>query len=86
MAAVQSEDTGPEIAVRKIVHNLGYRYRLHVHALSRPNSYQIAPSRSLKRLSTAMRCLLSARGTTSWRTPTRFPRPIWRSTARPDRT
>ena len=33
MAAVQSEDTGPEMAVRKIVHGLGYRYRLHVRTL-----------------------------------------------------
>lgn len=29
MAAVHSRDTGPEMAVRKIVHALGYRYRLH---------------------------------------------------------
>lgn len=29
MAAVHSRDTKPEIAVRKIVHSLGYRYRLH---------------------------------------------------------
>lgn len=29
MAAVHSEDTGPEMAVRAIVHGLGYRYRLH---------------------------------------------------------
>jgi DNA mismatch endonuclease (patch repair protein) len=29
MAAVHSKDTGPEMAVRKIVHGLGYRYRLH---------------------------------------------------------
>lgn len=29
MAAVHSEDTSPEIAVRKIVFSLGYRYRLH---------------------------------------------------------
>jgi DNA mismatch endonuclease (patch repair protein) len=33
MAAVHSEDTSPEIAVRKIVHRLGYRYRLHVRTL-----------------------------------------------------
>lgn len=33
MAAVHSEDTGPEMAVRRIVHGLGYRYRLHVRAL-----------------------------------------------------
>jgi len=33
MAAVKSKDTSPELAVRKIVHALGYRYRLHVRAL-----------------------------------------------------
>ena len=33
MAAVRSEDTRPEMAVRKIVHGLGYRYRLHVRTL-----------------------------------------------------
>jgi len=30
MAAVHSKDTKPEMAVRRIVHGLGYRYRLHV--------------------------------------------------------
>lgn len=30
MAAIHSEDTSPEIAVRKMVYALGYRYRLHV--------------------------------------------------------
>jgi DNA mismatch endonuclease (patch repair protein) len=30
MAAVHSKDTQPEMAVRRIVHGLGYRYRLHV--------------------------------------------------------
>ncbi|WP_017940247.1 very short patch repair endonuclease [Zestomonas thermotolerans] len=29
MRAVKSADTGPEIAVRKMLHRLGYRYRLH---------------------------------------------------------
>jgi DNA mismatch endonuclease (patch repair protein) len=29
MAAVKSKDTGPERAVRKILHALGHRYRLH---------------------------------------------------------
>jgi DNA mismatch endonuclease (patch repair protein) len=29
MRAVKSEDTGPEVAVRKMLHRLGYRYRLH---------------------------------------------------------
>lgn len=33
MAAVHSEDTGPEKVVRGIVHRLGYRYRLHVKTL-----------------------------------------------------
>jgi len=33
MAAVHSKNTGPELAVRKIVHSLGYRYRLHVDTL-----------------------------------------------------
>ncbi len=29
MSAVHSKDTKPEMAVRKIVHAMGYRYRLH---------------------------------------------------------
>jgi DNA mismatch endonuclease (patch repair protein) len=29
MARVKSKDTKPEIAVRKLVYSLGYRYRLH---------------------------------------------------------
>jgi DNA mismatch endonuclease (patch repair protein) len=33
MASVRSENTGPEVAVRKIVYRLGYRYRLHVRSL-----------------------------------------------------
>lgn len=33
MAAVKSKDTSPEMVVRRIVHRLGYRYRLHVAAL-----------------------------------------------------
>ncbi len=33
MAAVKSKDTTPEIAVRRLVHSLGYRYRLHVRSL-----------------------------------------------------
>lgn len=33
MAAVKSKDTSPEMIVRRIVHRLGYRYRLHVGAL-----------------------------------------------------
>ncbi|MEN6449191.1 MAG: very short patch repair endonuclease [Thermoguttaceae bacterium] len=33
MAAVKSKDTAPEMAVRRFVHSLGYRYRLHVRTL-----------------------------------------------------
>ena len=33
MAAVKSKNTSPELIVRRIVHKLGYRYRLHVAAL-----------------------------------------------------
>ena len=33
MAAVRSKDTKPELAVRSLVHALGYRYRLHVSSL-----------------------------------------------------
>lgn len=33
MAAIRSRNTRPEMAVRSIVHRLGYRYRLHVRSL-----------------------------------------------------
>jgi DNA mismatch endonuclease (patch repair protein) len=29
MALVRSKDTGPEMLLRRLVHSLGYRYRLH---------------------------------------------------------
>lgn len=29
MSRVRGKDTGPELAVRRLVHRLGYRYRLH---------------------------------------------------------
>ena len=29
MRAVKSQDTGPEMTVRRLLHGLGYRYRLH---------------------------------------------------------
>ena len=29
MAAIRSKDTSPELAIRKMVYALGYRYRLH---------------------------------------------------------
>lgn len=33
MSAVKGKNTGPELAVRKLVHGLGYRYRLHGQGL-----------------------------------------------------
>lgn len=33
MAAVHSKNTSAEMAVRRIIHGLGYRYRLHVKTL-----------------------------------------------------
>ncbi len=33
MTSVKGADTRPEIAVRRLVHSLGYRYRLHCHKL-----------------------------------------------------
>ena len=33
MASVRSRDTKPEIAVRKMTHRMGYRYRLHIREL-----------------------------------------------------
>lgn len=33
MRAVRSENTKPELTVRKIAHSLGYRFRLHVRDL-----------------------------------------------------
>lgn len=33
MALVRSGDTKPELAVRRVVHGLGFRYRLHVSSL-----------------------------------------------------
>jgi DNA mismatch endonuclease (patch repair protein) len=33
MAAVKSKDTTPEMIVRRLVHAMGYRYRLHVASM-----------------------------------------------------
>jgi DNA mismatch endonuclease (patch repair protein) len=33
MSAIRSKDTKPELAVRSLLHRLGYRYRLHVRKL-----------------------------------------------------
>ena len=33
MAAVRQKGTGPEMSVRRLIHSMGYRYRLHVRGL-----------------------------------------------------
>lgn len=33
MRRIRSKDTSPEMTVRRLVHRMGYRYRLHVRAL-----------------------------------------------------
>lgn len=33
MRRIRSKGTSPEMAVRRIAHGMGFRYRLHVHAL-----------------------------------------------------
>jgi DNA mismatch endonuclease (patch repair protein) len=33
MSRIKSGDTGPEMAVRRIVHGMGFRYRLHARGL-----------------------------------------------------
>ena len=33
MRRIKSKDTSPEMIVRRLVHRLGYRYRLHDHSL-----------------------------------------------------
>ena len=44
MAAIKGKDTRPEMLVRRIVHGMGYRYRLHVNGLpGRPDI--VLPSR-----------------------------------------
>lgn len=44
MRAIRSKDMKPELAVRRLVHGMGYRYRLHRHDLpGRPDL--VFPSR-----------------------------------------
>ena len=33
MRMIRSKDTSPELTVRRLVHGMGYRYRLHVASL-----------------------------------------------------
>ncbi len=37
MSRVKSRDTKPELAVRRLVHSMGYRYRLHGKLPGRPD-------------------------------------------------
>ena len=37
MAAIKSKNTKPEIEVRKMLHALGYRFRLHRKDLPKPS-------------------------------------------------
>ena len=46
MSRISGEDTKPEITVRKILHAMGYRYRLHVRRL--PGNPDIVLSRHRK--------------------------------------
>jgi DNA mismatch endonuclease, patch repair protein len=46
MRRIRSKDTSPEMAVRRLVHKMGFRYRLHVHAL--PGSPDLVFPRLLK--------------------------------------
>jgi DNA mismatch endonuclease, patch repair protein len=40
MRAVKGKDTAPELKVRKLIHSLGYRYRLHAsHLPGKPDIY-----------------------------------------------
>jgi len=45
MRAVTSENTTPEVTVRKLLHSLGYRYRLHVRGLPGTPDIVFAPRR-----------------------------------------
>ena len=47
MRAVKSRDTGPELIVRRLVHRLGYRFRLHGAALPGKPDLTFAGRRSV---------------------------------------
>jgi DNA mismatch endonuclease, patch repair protein len=46
MSLIRSKDTGPELVVRRLVHALGYRFRLHVRSL--PGTPDVVLSRHRK--------------------------------------
>ncbi len=47
MQAVKGKDTGPELTVRRIVHRLGYRYRLHRKGLPGRPDLVFGPSKKV---------------------------------------
>lgn len=47
MSKIRSKDTSPELTVRKAVHRLGYRYRLHGKSLPGKPDLVFAKSRSV---------------------------------------
>ena len=47
MAAIRSKDTSPELIVRRLVHSLGYRYRLHRHDLPGKPDLVFGPRRKI---------------------------------------
>jgi DNA mismatch endonuclease (patch repair protein) len=66
MAAVKSKDTKPELVVRKLVHALGYRYRLHVKSL--PGSPDLVFPR-LRKIINVHGCFWHLHGCTRCRIP-----------------
>lgn len=47
MASVRQKDTGPEVIVRRLLHRLGYRYRLHRRDLPGRPDLVFAPRRKV---------------------------------------
>lgn len=67
MAAVKSKDTTPEMVVRRIVHGLGFRYRLHVRSL--PGTPDLVFPR-LRKVIDVRGCFWHMHGCRSCRIPT----------------
>src|SRR5688500_13677437 len=47
MAAIRGKDTTPELVVRRLVHSLGFRYRLHVKTLPGKPDLVLRPRRKV---------------------------------------
>jgi DNA mismatch endonuclease (patch repair protein) len=47
MAAIRYRDTGPELLVRRLVHRMGYRYRLHARELPGKPDLAFRPRRKV---------------------------------------